>query len=77
VSSTPANILLVDDNSLNLTVLETTLESSEFRLVRAVSAHEALLALFDGDFAVIVLDVQMPEMDRIQLAQLIKQHPKT
>jgi Signal transduction histidine kinase len=73
----PVNILLVDDDSRNLEVLEGILRSDELRLVRATSADEALLALLHEDFAVIVLDVQMPDVNGIELAHLIKQREKT
>ena len=58
----PANILLVDDDSRNLDVLESILSLPEYRLFRARTADEALLALIAEEFAVIVLDVRMPEV---------------
>jgi PAS domain S-box-containing protein len=70
-------ILLVDDDPRNLLALESTLESIEHRLVKAQTAEQALLALMQEDFAAIVLDVQMPDLDGIQLARLIKQRKKT
>jgi CheY-like chemotaxis protein len=45
------NLLLVDDQPRNLEVLQTILESPEYRLVRASSGDEALLALMKDDFA--------------------------
>ncbi len=71
------NILLVDDEVRNLEVLEGVLQSPDYRLVRATKAEEALLALLHDDFAVIVLDVQMPGTGGIELAHLIKQREKT
>jgi signal transduction histidine kinase len=73
----PTNILLVDDEARNLTVLEGVLQSAEHRLVNAANAEETLLALLQHDFAVIVLDVKMPGMDGIELAQLIKQRERS
>jgi signal transduction histidine kinase len=73
----PVNILLVDDEPRNLTVLETILSSSNYRLVRAESAEQALLALVAEEFALLVLDIQMPSMSGFELAQLIKQRKKT
>ncbi|HEY4302724.1 MAG TPA: response regulator [Candidatus Didemnitutus sp.] len=70
-------ILLVDDESRNLDALESVLQSSDVALVRAVTADEALMRLIDGDFAAIVLDVQMPGMNGIELANLIKQRKRT
>ena len=71
------NILLVDDDTRNLDVLESILESPDHRLVRARTADEALLTLIAEEFAVIVLDVRMPEMSGYELAQLIKQRKRT
>jgi len=64
------NILLVDDQVRNLEVLESLLQSEDYRLVQATSGAEALLALMKDDFAVIVLDIQMPELNGIELARL-------
>jgi len=71
------SILLVDDDPKNLMVLETILDSSEYRLVKASTADAALLALMNEEFAAIVLDVQMPDMSGLDLARLIKQRKKT
>lgn len=71
------NILIVDDEPKNLTVLETVLDDPQYRLVRAASGEEALLALMAEEFAVIVLDVRMPDMTGFELAQLVKERRKT
>jgi signal transduction histidine kinase len=71
------NILLVDDEVRNLDVLESVLTSPGYRLVRAKTAQEALMALLDGEFAAIVLDIQMPGTNGIELAHLIKQRKRT
>ena len=71
------NILLVDDEPRNLTVLETVLANPGYRLVRAESADQALLALVSAEFAVIVLDIQLPGMSGFELAHMIKQRKKT
>src|ERR1700689_2901827 len=71
------NILLVDDEARNLDVLESILASPNHRLVRAQAAQEALMALIDGEFAAIVLDIQMPGTNGIELAHLIKQRKRT
>lgn len=72
-----ANILLVDDHPENLLVLETTLESLGQNLVRANSGHEALKHVLKEDFAVILLDVQMPEMDGFETAVLIRERERS
>jgi len=73
----PINILIVDDEPNNLTVLETVLDDPGYRLVRAVTADEALHALLAHDFALIILDIRMPQMTGFQLAQIIKERRKT
>jgi two-component sensor histidine kinase len=73
----PVNILLVDDDQRNLDVLESVLATSDYRLFRARTADEALLALITEEFAVIVLDVRMPDVSGLELAQIIKQRKKT
>jgi PAS domain S-box-containing protein len=70
------SILLVDDNPRNLDVLESILQAPDYRLVRAASGDEALLALMKDEFAAIVLDIQMPNMSGIELARLIKQRKR-
>ena len=70
------NILIVDDEPKNLTVLESVLNDPGYRLVRALSSQEALLALIADEFAVLILDVQMPEMTGFELAELVKQRKK-
>lgn len=75
--TTPVSILLVDDKIENLVALESILDSPDYRLVRAQNAEEALLALLAGEFAAIVLDVKMPGMDGIELAQMVRARKKT
>jgi len=71
------NILLVDDEARNLDVLETILQAPDYHFVRASTADQALLLLLKGEFAAIVLDIQMPDMSGIELADLIKQRKRT
>ncbi len=71
------NILIVDDEPKNLIVLETILENPAYRLVRASSADEALLALLSEPFALLILDIRMPGMTGFELAQVIKQRKRT
>ena len=72
-----ARILLVDDRSENLLALEAILSSLDQTLVRATSGEEALKALLAEDFAVILLDVQMPGMDGFETASHIKRRERT
>src|SRR5581483_1018250 len=77
VPTAAINILIVDDDPKNLTVLETVLDDPAYRLVRAASGDEALLALIDQEFALLILDIQMPGMTGFELAQIIKKRKKT
>jgi PAS domain S-box-containing protein len=72
-----ASILIVDDRPANLVALEATLVPLGERIVRATSGEEALKHLLLDDFALIILDVQMPGMDGFETAALIKEHPRT
>jgi two-component sensor histidine kinase/CheY-like chemotaxis protein len=71
------NVLIVDDEPKNLTVLETVLDSPRYRVIRADSGDAALLALLRYDFAVLILDVQMPGITGFELAQMIRERKKT
>jgi PAS domain S-box-containing protein len=67
-----ASILMVDDRPENLVALEAILEPLGHELVRARSGEDALRQVLAKDFAVLLLDVQMPQMNGFELAQLIK-----
>src|SRR5919107_41300 len=70
-------ILLVDDQPENLVALSATLEPLGHELVHAASGEEALKLLLKREFAVILLDVQMPELDGFDTAALIKQRERS
>ena len=72
-----ASILLVDDNEENLLALRAILEPLGRDLVDAHSGEDALKRLLARDFAVILLDVQMPHMDGFETAELIKGRERT
>ncbi len=71
------NILLVDDQPKNLLALSAILESLSENLVSANSGTQALRYLLNQDFAVILLDVQMPGMDGFETAALIRQRERS
>ena len=71
------NILLVDERTENLLDLEAALASPDYNLVRAASGEEALKCLLKQDFAVILLDVQMPGLNGFETAKLIKERLRT
>ncbi len=73
----PASVLLVDDRPANLVALEATLAPLGIRTVAAVSGPEALRRLLAEEFALVLLDVQMPGMDGFETATLMKRHPRT
>jgi signal transduction histidine kinase/response regulator RpfG family c-di-GMP phosphodiesterase len=71
------NILIVDDRPDKLLAHETILADLDQNLVRATSGREALRCLLQQDFAVILLDVNMPGMDGFETAALIRQRPRS
>ncbi len=76
-SLTPVKILLVDDQPENLLSAEAVLESLGEEIVKAESGREALLNLLDDEFAVILLDIMMPDMDGFETAELIRQRERS
>ena len=71
------NVLLVDDRPENLLALEAILEPLDQRLVRASSGEDALRRLLEDEFAVILLDVQMPGMNGFETAKMIKSRERS
>ncbi|MFL5410729.1 MAG: response regulator [Myxococcales bacterium] len=71
-----ARILMVDDHPPNLLALEAILSPLGEEIVRASSGEDALRKLLDGDYACILLDVQMPGLDGIETASLIKKRER-
>ena len=71
------NILLVDDRAENLLALEAILDEPDYRLFRATSGKEALEYAAQSDFAVILLDVAMPEMTGFDVAYRLKKSAHT
>jgi len=72
-SEPKASILLVDDNPANLLSFRAILEDLGLNLVEARSGEEALARLRLDDFAVVLLDVQMPGLDGFETAKLIRE----
>lgn len=72
MTTPPIDILLVDDEPRNLDTLEAILADQGYRFVRAQDADSALRRLLENDVAAIVLDIQMPDVNGLELARLIK-----
>jgi signal transduction histidine kinase len=70
-------VLLVDDVAANLVALEALLGGMSCELVRAESGNEALKQLLKRPFAVMLLDVQMPDMDGYEVARFARENPDT
>jgi signal transduction histidine kinase len=71
-SQSKANVLLVDDTPANLLALRSVLDGLGQNLVEALTGEEALRRLLHDDFAVILLDVNLPGMDGYEVARLIR-----
>jgi diguanylate cyclase (GGDEF)-like protein len=74
---TKTNILLVDDKKENLLALEAILETPGLKIFTALSGNDALGLMLEHDFAVVILDVHMPEMDGFEVAELMRKNEKT
>jgi DNA-binding NarL/FixJ family response regulator len=70
-------ILSVDDRKENLIALRKVLQDVDAEIIDATSGNEALAATLENNFAIAILDVQMPEMDGYELAELLRCDPKT
>jgi len=70
-------ILIVDDNQNNLYSLKKLLESKDFQVDIASSGEEALVKALKNNYALIILDVQMPDMDGFEVAETLSDYSKT
>jgi len=70
-------ILIVDDRPENLLSLELLLETIDCEVIKALSGNEALIQISNNNIAVVLLDVQMPDMDGFETAQLMRLNKKT
>lgn len=71
------NILIVDDRPENLLALERLLKRPDLNIIRATSGNDALAMVLEHDFALILLDVQMPDMDGFETAELMRENDET
>jgi PAS domain S-box-containing protein len=70
-------ILLVDDRTENLVAMEGLLEDMGLEIFTAPSGNEALRLSLKHDFAIVLMDVRMPDMDGFETAELMRASPKT
>lgn len=70
-------ILVVDDQSSNLIAMEAIFDGEPVELVMATSGQEALKLLLQRDFALVLLDVQMPLLDGFEVAEIMRSNPRT
>lgn len=70
-------VLVVDDQASNLIAMEAVFDGEPVDLVMAASGQEALKLLLQRDFAVVLLDVQMPALDGFEVAEIMRSNPRT
>lgn len=75
--NTKPKILIVDDRPENLVALEIVLKDMNVELVKATNGNDALKEILHHDFALALLDIQMPEMDGYELAGILREEEKT
>lgn len=73
----PVNVLVVDDHIENLIAIEAILASPRYQISSVTSGAEALKHIMQQDFALILMDVQMPDLDGFETARLIKSRQKS
>lgn len=77
MTSEIVRVLIVDDRPENLFAMENLLENPDVVIIRAESGAQALSTLLLQDIALVLLDVQMPDMDGFEVAELMHSNPKT
>ncbi len=71
------NILIVDDRPEDLLALKKLLKRPDLNIITATSGNDALAMVLEHDFALILLDVYMPDMDGFETAELMRENDKT
>jgi len=75
--SEKVNILIVDDKAQNIFALEQVLSGPGRNFIRAINGQDALKTVLNKEIDLIILDVQMPDMDGFEVAQILKSHKRT
>jgi PAS domain S-box-containing protein len=75
--TTKSTVLIVDDKPANIVALESLLEGTDRILLSATNGKDALTTILNKHIDLIILDVQMPEMDGFEVAQILKSNKKT
>ncbi|MDP2226289.1 MAG: diguanylate cyclase [Moraxellaceae bacterium] len=70
-------VLVVDDQNSNLVAMEAVFDGEPVEMVKASSGKEALKLLLVREFALVLLDVQMPELDGFEVAEIMRSNPRT
>jgi len=73
----PPKILVVEDNDRNRRLIKIVLKAKGYEVIEAVTAEEAIVQLDNEPIALILMDIQLPKMDGLKLAQNIKKNPDT
>lgn len=73
----PPKILVVEDNDRNRRLIRIVLKAKGYEVIEATSAEEAIVQLNNEIIALILMDVQLPKMDGLELTQKIKENPDT
>lgn len=71
------NLLLVDDRPENLLTLESILERDDRHIIKASGGNEALRIAIKEEIALVLLDIQMPDIDGVEVARLLRSNKKT
>jgi diguanylate cyclase (GGDEF)-like protein len=77
MSNEKMNVLVVDDRPENLLVVESVLEGLDLHIFKVTSGNDALALMLDHEFGLVILDIQMPEMNGFEVADLMKGMEKT
>ena len=73
----PPKILVVEDNDRNRRLIRIVLKAKGYEVIEAVTAEEAIVQLNNEKIDLILMDIQLPQMDGLELTQKIKKHPDT